>query len=283
MSPASTATETRFHSRTIRHTLPAMQGSCPMEFVALAGKLADASGAVIRRHFRTPVPVEEKADDSPVTIADRDAESAMRVIIQEAFPEHGIVGEEHDDVNAGAAYVWVLDPIDGTKSFIAGKPIFGTLIALVRDGLPVLGVIDQPINGERWLGAAGQPTTFNGEPVRTRACDRLDHAILNTTGPDLFPGNTGDGFQRLAGRVKRTLYGGDCYAYGLVASGFIDLVAEAGLKSHDFCALAPVVEGAGGVMTDWEGRPLTIDSDGAVLACGDPALVDAAIECLTPA
>lgn len=283
MDPAPAAPETRFPSRTIRHTLRAMQGSCPTEFLALAGRLADASGAVIRRHFRTPVPVEDKDDDSPVTIADRDAETAMRAIIREAFPDHGIVGEEHDDVNPGAAHVWVLDPIDGTKAFIAGKPTFGTLIGLARDGVPILGVIDQPVYGERWLGAAGHPTTFNGDPVRARACATLDHAILNTTGPDLFPGNTGEAFDRLAGRVKRTLYGGDCYAYGLVASGFIDLVAEAGLKSHDFCALAPVVTGAGGAMTDWSGDTLTIGSDGTVLACGDPALLDAAIDSLRSA
>ena len=259
-----------------------MQGTCPPEFVALAGQLADASGSVIRRHFRTPISVEEKDDDSPVTVADRDAETAMRAIIQEAFPDHGIVGEEHDDVNPGADYLWVLDPIDGTKAFIAGKPTFGTLIGLVRGGTPILGVIDQPVYGERWIGAAGQPTTFNGATARTRACGRLDHAILNTTGPDLFPDDATDaGFQRLAGKVKRTLYGGDCYAYGLLASGFIDVVAEAGLKAHDFCALAPVVVGAGGAMTDWSGAPLTIDSDGAVLACGDPGLVDAAVESLT--
>ena len=130
-----------------------MQGTCPPEFVALAGQLADASGSVIRRHFRTPISVEEKDDDSPVTVADRDAETAMRAIIQEAFPDHGIVGEEHDDVNPGADYLWVLDPIDGTKAFIAGKPTFGTLIGLVRGGTPILGVIDQPVYGERWIGA----------------------------------------------------------------------------------------------------------------------------------
>lgn len=258
-----------------------MLDTCPPQLIELAERLADASGDVIRRYFRTPVAVEDKDDETPVTIADREAETAMRAMIAEAFPGHGIVGEEHGDTNPGAETVWVLDPIDGTKAFLAGKPTFGTLIAVAQGGAPILGIIDQPVTGERWLGAAGRGTTFNGTPVKTRPCARLDHAILNTTGPDLFPGRTGDGFAALSGRVKRTLYGGDCYAYGLVASGFIDLVAEAGLKSYDFCALAPVVEGAGGVMTDWQGCKLSLSSNGTVLAAGAAALLDAALETLS--
>lgn len=257
-----------------------MQHGCPEEFVELANRLADASGQVIRRYFRMPVAVDEKADETPVTAADTEAETAMRALIRARFPRHGILGEEHDDVNPGASYLWVLDPIDGTKGFLAGKPIFGTLIGLVRDGQPILGVIEQPVIGERWIGVGGSSTTLNGRPLRTRTCASLDRAILNTTGPDLFPGQTYAGFARLSGRVKRTLYGGDCYAYGLLACGFIDLVAEAGLKPHDFCALAPVVEGAGGTMTDWSGRPLDLASDGTVLACGDPALRDRALDAL---
>lgn len=258
-----------------------MPDSCPPEFIAFADRLADAAGAVVRTYFRTAVAAEEKDDETPVTIADREAETAMRTLIADAYPDHGIVGEEHGHSNAGAEFTWVLDPIDGTKSFLTGKPIFGILIGLARHGRPILGVIDQPVLGERWLGAAGTPTTLNGAPARTRSCARLDSAILATTGPDDLQGQSAVGFGRLHGRVKRTLYGGDCYNYALLASGFIDLVAESGLKAHDFCALAPVVEGAGGRMTDWSGNPLTIASDGDVLAVGDPALVDAALDALS--
>lgn len=249
-----------------------MSESCPTEIIAFAEKLADASGEVIRHHFRTRVPVDIKPDASPVTVADRDAEAAIRALIDAEFPDHGIIGEEHGNRNADAEYVWVLDPIDGTRAFITGKPIFGTLIALVAAGRPILGCIDQPINRERWVGAAGHATVFNGETVTTRACPALDRATLNTTSPDLFEGGDAEAFAAVAARSGFVNYGGDCYAYGLVASGFIDLVIESGLSSYDYCALAPVVEGAGGVMTDWAGDPLTTASDGRVIASGDGKL-----------
>jgi histidinol phosphatase-like enzyme (inositol monophosphatase family) len=249
-----------------------MAAACPPAFIQLAERLADASGAVIRRYFRTAVVAEAKADATPVTIADREAEAAMRDLIAEAFPDHGIVGEEHGSERGDAELVWVLDPIDGTKSFITGRPIFGTLIALTRGGMPILGVIDQPVLGERWIGAAGAQTTFNGAAAAVRACPALDQAILNTTSPDLFDGGDRGRFDRLAGKVRHTLYGGDCYAYALLASGFVDLVVEAGLNSYDFCALVPVIEGAGGVMTDWRGERLSMASSGRVVAAGDPGI-----------
>lgn len=249
-----------------------MSDPCPPEFISFAERLADASGEVIRQHFRTPVPIDIKPDASPVTVADRDAEAAIRALIETEFPDHGIIGEEHGTRDADAPYVWVLDPIDGTRAFITGKPIFGTLIALVAAGRPVLGCIDQPINRERWVGAAGTPTTFNGSEVSTRACPTLAQATLNTTSPDLFEGTDAAGFAAVASRSGFVNYGGDCYAYGLVASGFVDLVVESGLSAYDYCALVPVVEGAGGVMTDWAGDPLTIYSDGRVIAAGDAAV-----------
>ena len=252
-------------------------------FVAHAGRLADASGAIVRRYFRTPVAVDDKADASPVTIADREAETAMRTLTAAAYPGHGIIGEEFGRDRAEAEYVWVLDPIDGTKAFITGKPLFGTLIALTRRGVPVLGVIDQPVTRERWIGVAGERTRFNGAPVATRPCPGLDRAIVNTTSPDLCDAVEGRAFARLARRCRLAQYGGDCYAYGLVASGFLDLVVEAGLKAHDFCALVPVVAGAGGVMTDWSGRALDLASDGRVVAAGDRAALEAAIAVLTEA
>ncbi|CAA7623808.1 histidinol-phosphatase [Magnetospirillum sp. UT-4] len=246
--------------------------ACPPEFIALANRLADSARPVIRKYFRTPVAVDDKADSSPVTIADREVEAAMRALIREAFPGHGILGEEWGSENTGAEYVWVLDPIDGTKAFITGKPSFGTLIALCRNGVPVLGIIDQAITAERWLGAAGHPTTLNGQAVRVRPCDDLAKAYAYTTGPEYFDETTRPGWDRIAARVKLPRYGCDCYAYALLATGFVDLVAEAGLKPYDYCALVPVIENAGGLCTDWQGRTLTMDSGGTVCAAGDPRL-----------
>ena len=260
-----------------------MPAACPRQFIDLAHALADASGAVIRRYFRTRIEIDDKDDDSPVTAADREAEAAMRVLIAAHYPDHGIYGEEYGTERADAEHVWVLDPIDGTKAFICGKPMFGTLIALMRAGRPVLGIIDQPVLGERWVGAAGAATLFNGAAVHTRACPALDRAFLNATHPDLFAGADEAAFQRLSRAAKQTQFGGDCYAYGLLASGFIDLVAEADLKPYDYCALVPVVEGAGGIVTDWRGGALTLASDGRVVAAGDAALHAAAIAALAVA
>lgn len=246
-----------------------------------AGRLAEAGGRAVRRHFRTPLRVDSKADASPVTAADREAEQAMRAMIEETCPAHGIVGEEYGSVRGDAEYIWVLDPIDGTRAFIAGKPLFGTLIALLKDGAPLLGVIDQPILGERWLGISGRPTTFNGAPVAARPCAGLDLATLNATTPDMFDHDEAARFAQLSSLVRSTDYGGDCYAYGLLASGFIDLIAEADLKPYDFCALIPVVEGAGGVITDWAGSRLTLASGGRVVAAGDPALHREAVAALS--
>jgi inositol-phosphate phosphatase / L-galactose 1-phosphate phosphatase / histidinol-phosphatase len=241
--------------------------------LALAETLADAAGPIIRGYFRRKIAVDEKPDLTPVTAADREAEAAMRRLIESRFPEHGIIGEEHGRTRAEAEYAWVLDPIDGTKSFISGIPLFGTLIALVHRGRPVLGVIDQPILRERWVGVAGRLTTLNGAAVRTRACPILDRATLFCTAPDaMFKGADAEVFGRLSRAVKLVRAGADCYAYAQLASGFIDLVVESGLKPYDYCALVPVIEGAGGAITDWRGQPLDLVSDGRVVACGDPAL-----------
>jgi inositol-phosphate phosphatase / L-galactose 1-phosphate phosphatase / histidinol-phosphatase len=242
----------------------------------LAEALADAAGAVIRPYFRQKIAVDDKADASPVTIADREAEQAMRRLIETQFPADGIFGEEFGAVRAGAEWVWVLDPIDGTKSFISGIPLFGTLIALLHHGRPVLGIIDQPISHERWRGVAGEESTHNGNPIRARACPDLAAASLFATAPDMFRGPDADAFARLKSRVKLTRHGGDCYAYGLVASGFIDCVVEASLKPYDYCAMVPIIEGAGGVFTDWQGQPLGLRSDGRVLAAGDRRVHEAA-------
>ncbi len=250
------------------------------EYRDLAAHLADLAGEVLRRYFRAPVAVERKSDRSPVTIADREAETAMREAITAAFPEHGVIGEEHGAERGDATFVWVLDPIDGTKAYITGKPTFGTLIALLENGTPILGVIDQPILRERWCGARGTPTTLNGAAARARACGGLGEAALHTTSPDLFDGAEIAAFARVRERSRMTLYGADCYAYALLASGFVDVVVEAGLKPYDYCALVPVIEGAGGVITDWRGAALTLQSDGRVIAAGDRRVHDEALALL---
>ena len=241
--------------------------------LALADELANAAGAVIRGYFRQKIAIDDKSDASPVTIADREAEAAMRRLIEKRFPDHGIFGEEHGKTRPEAEYVWVLDPIDGTKSFISGIPLFGTLIGLTFRGRPVLGIVDQPILRERWLGAAGRPTTLNGAPVRARPCPSLAAATLYCTAPDgMFTGADAVGFARLKDKVKLARYGADCYAYAQLASGFIDLVVEGSLKPYDYCPIVPVIERAGGTITDWQGSALHLGSDGRVVAAGNPAL-----------
>jgi inositol-phosphate phosphatase/L-galactose 1-phosphate phosphatase/histidinol-phosphatase len=249
-------------------------------FLALALKLADAAGEAVRPYFRTPLVIDDKADLSPVTAADRTAEQAMRLLIETRFPDHGIVGEEFGRIREDAEFVWTLDPIDGTKSFISGVPLFGTLIALTRRKRPILGVIDQPISRERWAGAAGRPTTLNGIEIRCRTCPALASATLFATTPDMFKASEAAAFARVSNTVKLTRFGADCYAYGLLAAGFIDLVLEAGLKPYDFCPMAPIIEGAGGVVTDWRGADLALASDGRVLAAGDRRAHEAALALL---
>ena len=249
-------------------------------FLTLAGELADAAGAAIRPYFRTSLRIEDKADLTPVTVADRAAEAAMRRLIEARFPEHGIIGEEYGRVRETAEFVWVLDPIDGTKSFISGVPLFGTLIALTRHGRPILGIIDQPISSERWIGAAGRSTTLNGAPIHCRPCSGLAAATLFATTPEMFRGHDLAVFDRVSATVKLTRFGGDCYAYGLVAAGFIDLILEASLKPYDFCAMVPIVEGAGGVASDWQGLPLDLRSDGRVLVAGEHHIHQAALALL---
>jgi inositol-phosphate phosphatase/L-galactose 1-phosphate phosphatase/histidinol-phosphatase len=252
----------------------------PAELVGLAERLADAARPIASRYFRSGVTVDDKTDSSPVTIADREAETAMRALLTEHVPQHGVFGEEHGAVRTDAEYVWVLDPIDGTKAFITGLPIFGTLIALLHRGTPVMGIIDQPILRERWLGVAGERSTFNGRAIQVRACPDLAHAYMYSTAPIMFAGAAGQRHEALAQRVKLFRWGGDCYAYGLLASGHVDLVVENSLKLYDFAALVPVIKGAGGLITDWNGRELDMSSDGSVLAAGDAATHRAASDVL---
>lgn len=257
-----------------------MTETVPAALVAFAAELAEASGAVIRRYFRQGLEIITKPDQSPVTVADREAEAAIRALVASRYPMHGVVGEEHDDHQTDAEWVWVLDPIDGTKGFISGRPLFGTLIALCRGGQPVLGVIDHPALGERWIGARGHPTRFNGRAVRTRSCAELGQASLFASSPHMFHGSHAPAFDRVRNRCRQVLYGSDCYHYGIVASGFGDLVVESNMGIYDYLAAVPVIEGAGGIVTDWQGRPLTITSGDQVLAAGDRRMHEAAMQLL---
>ena len=231
--------------------------------------------------FRSRLDVENKAADAdlrpfdPVTAADRAAEVTMRTAIRAQYPTHGIIGEEFGVEGASASQQWVLDPIDGTRAFILGLPVWGTLIGLTDAGRPVLGMMDQPFTRERYWAAEGA-AWFRGpdgivSPLRTRACSELAAAQLSSTHPELFaPGHEADAFARVRRAARACRYGGDCYAYCLLAAGHIDLVVEAGLKPYDVMALIPIIEAAGGVITTWDGAPAT--SGGRILAAGDPVL-----------
>ena len=253
-------------------------------WLAAAQAAADVAGCVIRPYFRAPLLATDKEDASPVTVADRTAERAMRAVLSERLPAHGILGEEFGLERPEARLRWVLDPLDGTRAFITGRPSFGILVALLEDGVPVLGVIDQPITGERWIGLAGAPTRFvspglPGVP-RTRACAELAHAELSCTSPEMLGASAEPRWRGLRAAVKRASWGGDCYAYGLLALGRIDVIAECGMNPWDWAALVPVVEGAGGRITDWQGEALRETGDGTVLAVGDPALLAPAVAAL---
>ena len=256
----------------------------PAEALLAAGEAsAAAAAAAVRPWFRAPLAVEQKSDLSPVTRADRAAELAMRAVLAERFPDHGLLGEEFGHERPAARFCWVLDPIDGTRAFITGRPLFGTLVALLDAGRPILGLIDQPITGERWLGFAGRPTRFSG-PLGGRAgcrpCAGLETAELSCTLPEMFGPAEAARFARLKSACRRITWGGDCYAYGLLALGQIDVIAEASLQLWDWAALVPIVEGAGGRLTDWQGRALAADASGEVLAVGDPALLEPALALL---
>jgi len=251
---------------------------CPRA-LALAEELADVARGIAVRHFRTPVAVQKKGDGTPVTAVDREIETEMRRMIRAAFPTHGIRGEEFP-AEAGGEFTWVLDPIDGTKSFITGFPLFGSLIGLVRGERPVIGVVESPATAERWVGCAGRPTRFNGREVHTSDCSTIGEAVVYTTTAETFSAEERRRFESLAMRAALRRYGGDCYLYGMLASGWCELVIEVQLKAHDFMAVVPVIDGAGGKITDWRGAPLTSASDGRVVAAANETLWKMAVEAL---
>jgi inositol-phosphate phosphatase/L-galactose 1-phosphate phosphatase/histidinol-phosphatase len=250
--------------------------------LSLAEQLAEVARRTALQHFRTPLEVEHKGDGTPVTVVDRDIEEQMRRRIRGIFPGHAIRGEEFAAEGSGE-FTWVLDPIDGTKSFISGYPLFGSLIALLQGSRAVLGVIEAPALAERWVGAEGRATLFNGRPARTSDCRSLEQAILYTTTLETFDALERPRFEALGARTALRRFGGDCYLYGMLASGYCDLVVEAKLKLHDFLAVIPIVTGAGGRISDWRGAPLDAASDGQVIAAATEPLWSQALEALNGA
>jgi myo-inositol-1(or 4)-monophosphatase len=252
------------------------------QYVEAALEAADLAGEVIRPHFRTSVPADLKSDDSPVTVADRGAEQAMRTFLRERCPDCGILGEEFGLERPELPLRWVLDPIDGTRAFITGRPIFATLIGLMHGQEPLIGIIDQPVTRERWVGVKGRKTMFAGPmggAAGTRPCPVISNAELSCTSPEILQQDL-PRFQALQHVVKRTTWGGDAYGYGLLALGQLDIVVECSLKVWDWAALLPVVEGAGGRMTDWQGNRLRPDGNGEVIAVGDARLLPEVVAAL---
>lgn len=255
----------------------------PDEIWDFAERLRAEAVPVVDRYFRAAdLAVEHKADVSPVTRADKAIELRWREMIAETFPDHGIVGEEGDTIGADRDFVWVLDPIDGTRAFIGGFPLFTNLFALMHQSKPAFGGICAPATGEWWLGQTlgATRTTFRGQPLGARAEPALQTCVLSATAPDMFSPDEFKRFDALRAACGDLRYGADAYAYGLVALGTVGVVAEASMNPWDFMALIPVIEGAGGRVTDWAGEPLTLESDGTVLAAATPALHQAALHIL---
>jgi myo-inositol-1(or 4)-monophosphatase len=255
-----------------------------IDFAAFVDELATVSGEAILPFFRTSLGVEDKGSASgfdPVTAADRAAEIAMRTLIKRSFPEHGVVGEEYGNEHAEAEYVWVLDPIDGTKSFITGMPAWGSLIGLTRNGAAVFGMMHQPFIRERFTGdcvAAQYRGPAGARELHVRPCAMLADAMVFTTNPRLMNEADRAAFSRVESAVRLSRYGGDCYAYCMLAAGHVDLVIETGLKPHDIVALIPIIEGAGGIVTNWEGGSAA--KGGRVIAAGDRRVHQAALKVL---
>jgi myo-inositol-1(or 4)-monophosphatase len=246
------------------------------EFPAFVDRLADAAGKAVLPFFRTRIGAENKLGPGgfdPVTEADKAGEVVMRRLIAEQFPHHGIIGEEFGDERAEAEFQWVLDPIDGTRAFISGLPVWGTLIGLTRNGAPAYGMMSQPFIGERFYGD-GVSAHYRGptgdKRLLTRACDSLADATVMTTTPALFSAAERARYDAVESTARLARYGCDCYAYAMLAAGHVDVVIESGLKPYDIVALIPIIEGAGGVVTTWRGEPAV--TGGQIVASGDPRL-----------
>jgi len=255
--------------------------------VAFADELADVARAIARNAFISGASFTSKGDGSPVTEVDETIERELRERVEARYPDHGILGEEYGCVGDDREFIWVIDPIDGTKAFAAGLPNFGTLIALCRGTTPVLGLIELPVSQHRCIGAQGMPTTFNGEPVRTRARQSLNRCVMSAAGSEFYRDTAPRaGFERLRSEVQWSVYGGGCVGYSSLVRGYVDICLEgSNLSTHDYCAYVPVIEGAGGRITDWQGNSLRLVTDSSaraagVLAAGNEHLLQQALECL---
>lgn len=255
--------------------LPAHQ-----KFVEFAERLADTSRQIILEAIKHAPEVELKADASYVTTTDKAVEAKLREMIAATYPEHGILGEEFESLNLDAEFVWVLDPIDGTAPFIAGIPVYGTLIGLAWNGKPFVGVIDHPATADRWVGVANLYAKRNGVPVFVKDCGGLHNAFVTCSNPDFMTELELVKFTKLRKLVPYVQYGGSCFVYGTLASGRTDLAIDSGLETFDVFASIAVIQGAGGYMTDWNGREITLDWSGRVIAAGSRDCLDAAIDML---
>lgn len=256
------------------------------EIINFANYLADISEPIAKKYFRLDNGEVTKDDDSPVTKADREIEKAIREAIEKKFPDHGIIGEEFGNKNIDAEFVWVLDPIDGTSSFIIGRPIFGTLIALTQKRKSILGIMNQPITSERWVGIDGQGTTFNGKKINSRNCTEISDAVMCSSSSHYFHGEDKTIFNNLSALTKYqklggVIFGGDCYSYASIASGCVDIVIDPTMQVYDYAALVPIIEMSGGVITDWQGNDLNLQSDVNVVASGNRVLHEKVLKILT--
>lgn len=242
------------------------------DLAEFARDLAERAGLVAMRHFRTALAIDDKADDSPVTVADRETERTIREAIAVRFPDHAILGEEFGIDGSTDGPLWVVDPIDGTRSFVAGQPMFGLLLAHLDAGTPVLGIVHMPALVETFVGVAGGGATLNGRAIACRDVRTIDDAVLFVNEAERLRRIAPAAFDALGerGRVRR--FGYDCYPHASVAAGFVDAVVDCGLEPYDYLPLVALIEAAGGVISDWQGRPLTLDSDGRVVSAATPEL-----------
>lgn len=249
-------------------------------YVDAALEIADLAREISLKYFRQPLDTVKKEDESPVTIADQQTEALIRSEIERRFPDHGFYGEESGQSETDATWVWVVDPIDGTTSFATGKPTFGTLIALLYEGKPVLGVVDLPALDDRWLGINGQATLYNGEAVLTSKVNNIADSSVYTTKPTMITEDDMPRYMTLSGQCKFSVFGADCLGYGLLSSGFTEIVLEASLEPYDYMALVPVIEGAGGCISDWDGREIDLQTADRILATANAELHQKALAAL---
>ena len=248
--------------------------------VEFAITLADTARGMIEQNKRDQLGVSVKPDRSLVTAMDMAIEKQLRAMINARFPDHGIIGEEQDWERPDAEFVWVLDHIDGTASFIAGMPVYGTLIALAHRGVPVLGIIDIPPVDARWVGVEGRPTLKNGARCRVKSCDDLSRAMMSTSNPDFYSEEERPALDLLRRHTNWRIYGAAALAYGLLTDGGTDIALDTGLKVYDYAPFRPVIEGAGGIITDWQGNPITLKTGPRILAAGDAGQHRAVVQML---